>query len=179
MPSFIRNRIVSVAALAVLSASSVHAAQCELPRIKAGRTFLVESWGVPGERFYVGEPLRLQMRVSTPSFLSLYHVSTSCKVTRLIHNQAMRPAEIVNFPSPESGLHIVVKPPAGSESFYLVATRAPFEFLSGADILSESGGMASLDLNPEQFHRRMDDALGRINPDDWSVSTLPTSVVAH
>ena len=106
-------------------------------------------------------------------------MSTSCKVTRLIHNLAMRPTEIVDFPLSESGLQIVVKPPAGNEAFYLVTTRDPFEFLSGADILGDSGGIASLDLSPAQYYRRLNDALGRVNPDDWSVTTLHTAVVAH
>ena len=185
MSSFIRRRIFSLAVLASVSTaalvgSSAHAAPCLLPDINEGRKFVTEAWGVPDSRFNVGEPFRIQMRVSTPSFLSLFHVSTSCKVTRLLQNFQMPPAQIVDFPSPASGLQVVVKPPAGPEAFYLVSTRNQFDFLSGADILSDGvGGIANLDLNPAQFHRRLDDALGRVNPDDWSVMTLSTTVVAH
>ena len=185
MPGTVRRLFFSFSCVVALSAAAVvapptqAASQCELPLMKEGRTFVVEAWAVPNARFDVGEPLRLQMRVSTPSFLSIFHVSTSCKVTRLVHNQSMRPTEIVDFPAPGSGLEIVVKPPAGPEAFYLVTTRAPFEFLSGADILHETSGIASLDLNPGQFYRRLNDALGRVNPADWSVTTLPTKVVAH
>ena len=184
MLSTIRTRyllLVAVASLsvAVLLAKPASALQCELPTMHEGRTFVTEAWAVPDEHFNVGEPLRIQTRVSSPSFLSLFHVSTSCKVTRLIHNLAMRPTEIVDFPLSESGLQIVVKPPAGNEAFYLVTTRDPFEFLSGADILGDSGGIASLDLSPAQYYRRLNDALGRVNPDDWSVTTLHTAVVAH
>ena len=141
-------------------------------QINESRKFVVEAWGVPDARFNVGEPLRLQMRVSSPSFLSLFHISTSCKVTRLVHNFSMRPTEIVDFPLAGRGLQIVVKPPAGNEAFHVVTTRAPFEFLSGADILSASGEIARLDLNPEQYFRRLNDSLGRVNPDDWSITTL-------
>ncbi len=185
MSSSIRRRIFPLATLAFVSAatligSSAHAAPCVLPDVNEGRKFVTEAWAVPDARFNVGEPFRIQMRVSTPAFLSLFHVSTSCKVTRLLRNFQMSPAEIVDFPSPASGLQVVVKPPAGPEAFYLVSTRNQFEFLSGADILSEgAGGIASLDLNPGQFHRRLNDALGRVNPDDWSVMTLSTTVVAH
>ena len=171
--------VVASLSVAVLLAKPAYASQCELPTIYEGRKFVVEAWAVPDGRFNVGEPLRLQMRVSSPSFLSLFHVSTSCKVTRFIHNLAMRPAEIIDFPLSESGVQIVVKPPAGDEAFYLVATRSPLEFLSGADLLKEAGGIATLDLSPAQYNRRLNDALGRINPDDWSVATLQTSVVAH
>ena len=105
MPSSVQRLTVSLCALVSLSAAALlapttHAAQCELPRIDEGRKFVVEAWAVPDARFNVGEPLRLQMRVSTPSFLSLFHVSTSCKVTRLLHNVTMRPAEIVDSPCP-------------------------------------------------------------------------------
>ena len=184
MPSTVQRLFFSFSWVVALSAAAVvapptQASQCELPLMSEGRKFVVEAWAVPDARFDVGEPLRLQMRVSTPSFLSIFHVSTSCKVTRLVHNHSMRPTEIVDFPAPGSGLQILVKPPAGHEAFYLVTTRAPFEFLSGADILRETSGIASLDLDPGQFHRRLDDALGRVNPDDWSVTTLPTDVVAH
>ena len=185
MPSSLYRRIFSLAMLtsvsaAVLIGPSAHATQCVLADINEGRKFVVEAWAVPDARFDVGEPFRIQMRVSTPSFLSLYHVSTSCKVTRLLGNATMPPAEIVDFPSPESGLGFVVKPPAGPEAFYLVSTRNQFDFLSGADILREGlGGIANLDLSPDQFYRRLNDALGRVNPDDWSVMTLSTMVVAH
>ena len=164
---------------AVLTGSGASALQCELPQINEGRTFVVEAWGVPDTRFNVGEPLRLQMRVSSPSFLSLYHIGTSCKVTRLVHNFSMQPTEIVDFPLSGSGIQVVVKPPAGNEAIHVITTRTPLEFLSGADILSGSGDIASLDLNPEQYFRRLNDALGRINPYDWSVTTLLITVVAH
>lgn len=164
---------------AMLLAKPSTAADCELPSLYEGRTFVAEAWAVPDPAFNVGEPLRIQMRVASPSFLSLFHVSTSCKVTRLINNRTMRPAEIVDFPSSKSGIQVLVKPPAGDEAFYFVTTRDPFEFLSGADILRESGGIASLDLSPVQYYRRLNDALGRVNPDDWSVTTLLTSVVSH
>lgn len=171
--------VVAALTVAVLLAKPASALECELQRFDGGRKFVVEAWAVPDAEFDVGEPLRLQMRVSSPSFLNLFHVSTSCKVTRLIHNLAIRPAVIIDFPLSESGIEIVVKPPAGDEAFHLVSTRTPFEFLSGADILRQTGDIAALDLNPAQYYRRLNDALGRVNPDDWSVTTLHTSVVTH
>ena len=145
MSSSRHRRILSFAMLASVSAAALigppaHATPCVLADVNEGRKFVVEAWAVPDARFDVGEPFRIQMRVSTPSFLSLFHVSTSCKVTRLLRNFRMSPAEIVDFPSPESGLQVVVKPPAGPEAFYLVSTRNQFDFLSGADILSEAAG---------------------------------------
>ena len=157
----------------------VEVPRCNLPDLSGGRTFTVEAWAVPDPRFDVGEPLSLQMRVSTPAYLNIFYVSTSCKVTRLLHNRAMPVAQIVDFPLAESGLEMTVKPPAGDEAFYFVATREPMSFLSGSDILAETAGIASLDLSPAQFYRNLDDARGRTNPDDWSSMTLRTTVVGR
>ena len=157
----------------------VEVSRCELPALKGGQKFVVEAWAIPDARFDVGEPLRLQMRVSTPAYMNIFYVSTSCKVTRLLHNRAMSAAEIVDFPLRETGLQMTVKPPAGNEAFYFIAARSPMDFLSGADILSKAAGIASLDLSPAQFYQRLDDARGRINPDDWSITTLRTSVIGQ
>ncbi|MCY4320650.1 MAG: DUF4384 domain-containing protein [Alphaproteobacteria bacterium] len=156
--------------------------RCELRSFDGGRSFNVEAWGLPDANFDVGEPLRLQMRASAAAHVSVYYVSSSCKVTRLLNNRPVKATEIVDFPTPESGLVMTVKPPAGDEAFYFVATRAPVDFLSGGtggDILGQGAGVASLDMSPDQFYRRLDDMRGRINPDDWSARTLRTRVVGH
>ena len=156
--------------------------RCELRSFDGGRSFVVEAWGLPDSNFDVGEPLRLQMRASAAAHMSVYYVSSSCKVTRLLNNRPVKATEIVEFPTPESGLVMTVKPPAGEEAFYFVATREPLDFLSGGtggDILGQGAGVASLDLSPEQFYRRLEDTRGRINPDNWSAKTLRTRVVGH
>ncbi len=156
--------------------------RCQLRSFDGGRSFMVEAWGLPDANFDVGEPLRLQMRVSAAAHVSVYYVSSSCKVTRLLNNRRVKATEIVNFPTPESGLTMTVKPPAGEEAFYFVATREPVDFLSGGaagDILGQGAGVASLDLSPAQFYRRLEDARGRIDPANWSAKTLRTQVIAR
>ena len=156
--------------------------RCDLRNFDGGRSFNVEAWGLPDSNFDVGEPLRLQMRASAAAHVSVYYVSSSCKVTRLLNNRPVKATEIVDFPTPESGLVMTVKPPAGEEAFYFVATREPLDFLSGGpggDILGQGAGVASLDLSPEQFYRRLEDTRARINPDNWSAKTLRTRVVGH
>ena len=157
----------------------VPAPKCELPVFDEGRKFVVEAWAVPNSEFDVGEPLRFQMRASASSYMNIFYVSTSCKITRLLHNHRVRAAEIVDFPLDTSGLQMIVKPPAGEEGFYFVATREALDFLASADILREVAGIASLDLSPEQFYERLAEARGRINPDDWSITTLRTTVVGR
>ena len=160
----------------------VEVPKCELRDFSGGRSFVVEAWGLPDTNFDVGEPLRLQVRTSTEAYMSVYYVSSSCKVTRLLNNRPVGATEIVDFPTPESGLVMTVKPPAGNEAFHFIATREPLDFLSGGtggDILGEGAGVSSLDLSPEQFYRRLEDTRGRINPDSWSARTLRSRVITH
>ena len=157
-------------------------AKCQLRNFDGGRSFFVEAWGLPDSRFDVGEPLRLQMRSSAAAYMSIYYVSTSCKVTRLLNNRLVKATEIVGFPTMESGLTMTVKPPVGEEAFYFIATREPIDFLSGGtggDILGQATGIASVDLRPAQFYRRLEDVRERINPESWSARTLRTRVVGH
>ena len=172
--------LLAIASLfvAVLLAKPVSASRCDLLTMNEDRKIVVEAWAVPDARFNAGEQLRLQMGVSSPSFLSLFHVSASCEVTRPINNRSICSA-IADIPDSGSTIQIVARPPAGYEAFYPVTTRDAFEFLSGADIVAEAGGMATLDLRPAPYYRRLNVARGRINPVDWSVAPLPTSVVAH
>ena len=156
----------------------VEVPRCTLRDYDDRDRFVIEAWGVPSHRFYIGQPLTLQMRVSSPVYVSLFHVSTSCKVTRLLRNQHMQQlGKIVDFPLPGSGIDITVKPPEGEEGFYFISTRQPFTFLSGSDILKEQGHIANLDMSPEQFYRRLEQARGRVDPNEWSIRTLRTEVV--
>ena len=187
--NWVRTIGASLAAIGILGAVAacqppptveiVEVKKCELPIFNEGRKFDIDAWAIPDAVFDVGEPFRLQMRVSTPAYMNIFYVSTSCKVTRLLHNHSVAAADIVDFPLAESGLQMTVKPPTGDEALYFVATREQMDFLAGADILSETAGIARLDLSPDQFYQRVRDARGRINPDDWSIATLLTSVVGH
>ena len=53
------------------------------------------------------------------------------------------------------------------------------KFLSDADILRETAGVANLDSNPARFSTRPDGALHRINPDGWRTATLGTVVAGR
>ena len=160
----------------LVSAEPARKPGCELRDYKKGAKFVTEAWAVPDEKFNIGEPLRLQMRVSSPTYMNVFHVSTSCKVTRLVYNKSMVEGEIVDFPAQD--MQVTVKPPPGEEAFYFVATRAELKVFAQADIL-RGEEIASLDLTPEEFFVRLDQASGRINPDDLSIATLRTTVVRH
>ena len=154
----------------------VDPSRCELQRFRKNATFLAEAWAIPDHKFNVGEPLRLQMRASATTYLNLFHVSTSCKVTRVVYNQAMAAGEIVDVPT--RGVQVTVKPPPGNEGFYFVATRAELNMFAQADIL-RGDEIAILDMTPEEFFVRLDQASRRVNPADLSIFTLRTAVVQH
>lgn len=158
--------------------ATVATSGCQLPELRAATQFLVEAWAVPDPQYNVGEPLSLQMRVGAPAYMNVFHVSTSCKVTRLLHNRPITAAEIIDFPLAGSGIEMIVKPPAGEEAFYFVATREKIDVLAAADMLG-SGEIVSLDLSPDEFYTRIDQITGRINPNDLGVATLRTLVVAN
>ena len=151
---------------------------CNLPHFQRGQAFIVEAWAVPDPTFNVGEPFGLQARVSTPAYLNMFHVSTSCKVTRLVHNVYLQPTEIADFPRQNSRM-ITVKPPVGEEAIYFIATREQMAFVAEADVLQGGDGIARLDLSPAQFYQRLEQVLGRINPADLSVTTLKTRIVGN
>ena len=151
---------------------------CDLKNFRKGTAFIAEAWAIPDRRFNVGEPFRLQMRVSTQSYMSIFHVSTSCKVTRLMDNRPMAAATIVDFPAADSGLNITVKPPEGREAFYFIAARQKVDILAASDIL-RGAEIANLDLSPEQFFARLQQVTGRFNPADLAMTTLRTSVVSN
>ena len=152
--------------------------RCELRNFSKARAFLTEAWAIPDNRFFVGEPFRLQIRVSTQSYMSIFHVSTSCKVTRLMDNRPIVAATIVDFPTKDSGLNITVKPPPGPEAFYFIASRQKIDVLAASDIL-RGDEIASLDLSPKQFFDRLEQVIGRINPADLGLTTLGTAVVGN
>ena len=156
--------------------TAVKKSGCELPELQEAAAFVMEAWAVPDGKFNIGEPLRLQMRVSAPTYMNVFHVSTSCKVTRLVHNRTMAAGEIIDFPAQE--MQVTVKPPPGDEAFYFVATRADLNMFAQADIL-RGDEIASLDMTPKEFFVRLDHASGRINPADQSIFTLRTTVVRH
>ena len=176
VPEIPQQSPVSVKQEPTVSAEPVRKPGCELRNYEEGAKFVTEAWAVPDEKFNIGEPLRLQMRVSSPTYMNVFHVSTSCKVTRLVYNKSMVEGEIVDFPAQD--IQVTVKPPPGEEAFYFVATRAELKVFAQADIL-RGEEIASLDLTPEEFFVRLDQASGRINPDDLSITTLRTTVVRH
>ena len=157
----------------------VEVPRCTLQAHDHSATFTVDAWAVPDNRFMIGELLTLQMRVSAPAYMSIFHVSTSCKVTRLLNNAFLKVNEITDFPLRDGNIQMAVKPPAGEEGFYFIATREKFDFLSESDILSGRGEIVSLDMSPDEFYSRLEQARSRIAPTNWGSRTLKVFVQTH
>lgn len=152
---------------------------CAVRDITAISTYSVEAWGIPDNSFAVGEALRLQIRTAAPAYVTMFHVSSSCEVTRLLDNARIPNATIIDYPPQGSGIQVAVGPPDGAEGFYIIATLDELTFLSPGDILSESGDIASLNMSPAQFYQRLEQARARMNPAEWGLTTLRTEVVEH
>lgn len=181
------GRALGVASLLALSACAptkvvevlVQTPKCNLLYLQEGATFVTDAWAIPDSTFNVGEPLRLQMQVSSPSYVNIFYINTSCKVTRLLHNLQVPAGVITDFPLRDSSIRMTVKPPTGEEVFHFVSTRQKLTFLSTTDVLSDLGsGISILDMNSDQFYERLDQALNRINPYERSMTSLRTTVVS-
>lgn len=72
-----------------------------------------------------------------------------------------------------------VKQPEGGKPFCLPAIPNSMKFLSDADILRETAGVANLDSSSARFSKRLDGALRRINPDRWRTATPGTVLVGR
>ena len=153
--------------------------KCTLHNWVTQGKYAVEAWGVPDNRYAVGEPLTIQMRTAAPAYVTMFHVSSSCKVTRLLDNVQTPMATMIEFPAKDSGLRIIVKPPSGPERFYVIATLEKLSFLSEGDILSESNGIAAIDMSPDEFYQRLEQVRARSNPSSWGLTTLRTEVIEH
>ena len=149
---------------------------CVLPEYRDDRVVSVEAWSIPDEQFVVGEPLLLEVRASAAGFLNIFHVGTTCGVTHLLRDAKVRPAELVEFPDPASGLRILTTLPAGEEAFYVLATREPIGGLLEPVVRGEVAGMVSLALGPGDFYRFLRKIHRLTGGEGWGLTTLKTEV---
>jgi len=146
---------------------------CEIDKIgNRAAGYAVRLWPSTGSHdIYVGQYLQWMMQAQSDAYLSLYQVSSSCKAYELMKNQRVSQGETVTFPGGGSGMALKVKPPAGKETYIMVATRAPFDWMAGTDSVSWQGSVGLLDMSGDQLERRLSEALSRLDPATWNVAT--------
>lgn len=124
----------------------------------------------------INQPLRLSLQSQVDSFVSLYHISSSGKTARLFNNQEIHANQVVAFPAPESMLDWVLRPPPGEETYILVATQTPQQWLAAADLATE-GVLTLLALTPSQLIERLITATSRLHPASWNIAVLRLPLV--
>lgn len=128
------------------------------------------------EPLHVGEPLRLDLQATVPGYLNLYYISASDNTGQLLTNYPVQANEPVTFP-PKGGkkLHYNPGPAPGMETFILVATRQPLNFLSRKDIKNVKKPrtpLAELNMTGSQLLNRLSYVLHRRTPGDWNAYSL-------
>lgn len=128
------------------------------------------------ELLHVGEPLRLDLQTTVSGYLNLYYIGASDNTGQLLTNYPIQADEPVTFP-PKGGkkLHYNPGPTSGTETFILVATRQPLNFLGRRDIKNVKKPrtpIAEFNMTGSQLLDRLQHVLHRRTPGDWNAYSL-------
>jgi hypothetical protein len=133
--------------------------------------FGVAVWSGNSLRPRLGEKLLLGMRTDADAYVSLYTVSASGQTARLFENRRMRAGAMNEFPSRDSRVDFMLSPPAGVESFVVVASQQPLSPLSPADVL-RSGSVTTLRLDSYGLADRLRGATAMLSPAAWNAAVV-------
>jgi hypothetical protein len=131
----------------------------------------VAVWSGNSLRPRLGEKLLLGMRTDADAYVSLYTVSASGQTARLFENRRMRAGAMNEFPSRDSRVDFMLSPPAGVESFVVVASQQPLSPLSPADVL-RSGSVTTLRLDSYGLADRLRSATAMLSPAAWNAAVV-------
>lgn len=128
------------------------------------------------EPVHVGEPLRLDLQTTISGYLNLYYIGAADNTGQLLTNYPVQANEPVTFP-PSGGkkLHYNPGPTPGMETFILVATHQPLNFLGRKDIKNVKKPrtpIAELNMSGTQLLNRLHYVLQRRTPGDWNANSL-------
>jgi hypothetical protein len=83
----------------------------------------------------IGEKLQLYLRSMADSRLSLYGISSSGKTYKLMENMPASSGQTLMFPAEKSPVDFKLSPPLGVESYILISTLRPVNWLTPSDKL--------------------------------------------
>lgn len=135
----------------------------------------VALWSESRTALIFRESLRVKVRSSADVYCNLYAVNTSGDTLQLLANHPLPANTTQSLGSPGDPLYYRVHPPRGTETYVLVATRQPLEWLQPADI-RRRGPATRLTLKPAQLTRRLQEALAARDPATWNVAILERRV---
>jgi len=149
--------------------ASVRAELLPLPNPAA--PFAVQIWSGMRTQPRIGDKLSLGLRSDADSYVSLFVVTSSGGTGRLLDNHRVVAGERVEFPLARDGIDIKLMPPAGVETFVLVASRSPVRVLQPGDI-RQGGSVASLKLNSLELADRIRMATELRPAEDWNAALI-------
>lgn len=138
--------------------------------------FAVQLWSGMPARPRIGDKLNLGLRSDVDGYVSLFVVTSSGGTGRLLDNRRVGAGERVEYPGRHDGIDVKLMPPAGVESFVLIASRRPLGILLPGDV-RRGGSIASLVLTPQELADRIRGATAVQPAGDWNAAILdvPTS----
>lgn len=119
----------------------------------------------------MGDRLLLGMRSDADAFVSLYTVSASGRTAKLFENRRFGTGAMQEFPDRNSRVDFKISPPAGVESFILVASRQPLSILYPGDVV-RSGDLAPLGLSSYQLADRIRAATAGLPATAWNAAVV-------
>lgn len=131
------------------------------------RPFDVSLWPEMKSVARIGDRLRLGIRANADSYVTLFNVGSSGATARLLDNKRVRAGETLIFPGADSAVDFAVTPPAGVESFVVVATSRPVNILRAGDV-TRGGRLATLALDSRELASRIRSATVELPSAAWN-----------
>lgn len=165
--------IVGCAPTATENAPFARPKPYEFHNANAGFDFLV--WSENKTPLIIGGYLRLKARATIDVYVNLYAVDSNYDTRQLLLNHPLH----ANITLPLGGPHRLtsyrLKPPPGTETYIVIATRTPLDRLEPNDIRHPER-MPELALNAGQLTRRLREVLDTLPSADWNATVLDRRV---
>ncbi|QCG93086.1 DUF4384 domain-containing protein (plasmid) [Azospirillum sp. TSA2s] len=138
--------------------------------------FAAQLWSGMPTHPRIGDALNLGLRSDVDGYVSLFVVTASGGTGRLLDNRRVGAGERVEYPGRHGSIDVKLMPPAGVESFVLIASRRPLGILLPGDV-RRAGSIASLALTSQELADRIRGATAVQPAEDWNAAILdvPTS----
>lgn len=154
-----------------LATNQVAESRSELWRLQnSQRPFGVALWSGMAGTPLIGQPLRLLMQSNGAGYATLFHVGTTGEPAILAENRFLSPATAAEFPGPADPSELLLAPPPGTNSFFLVVTRQPNSWVMPR--AAGSGMISRISLTYPQFVQLLEEQLRGLPASDWEAAVL-------
>ena len=119
----------------------------------------------------IGQLLKLYITSQIDGFVNLYHINSSGKTARLLHNKKVIADKTISFPGPMGKINFQFDPPTGEEIYILIMTKTSQQWLTQAD-LKGHGALTALALTARQLVDRLAVTTRQIDAKTWNSAVL-------